>query len=525
MPNVNQVNFGGMSNADLQMQQQELQRRQMMAEALRKQAAAPLEQQQVSGRVVKISPLEGLAKLGQAYLANKQSQDVTEKQGMLGKETAARAAGALRALAPAGVFDTPASNVTASPEMPMGQEGQTPMQQGAPMPTQPQVAPEVKDAWIRALKISETNPELGNKLVQNLAELTTDQRNNAAMGIDPRRMGRALQGKAEKDAIYEQAGGTMATNMATGTQNYLPKVAEGIQINGQGGASPVPGYAPAAAGIAGSIKRAEAAGTAGYNMTTVNTPNGPVMMTAEQAAQMSGGAQQPAPLNFTGSNGAKLNFTNSTPQQVFDSAKGDPAMLAAFAEWAQSGAAQKPPGIPLQTPAQAAQQLGAVTNDVEVDKARRLAAQTPEAQQQIKDAGSVLSLISMAEPLLDTATGSTVGNIRDKLGGVVGKSSPASEAAAQLAAVGGLLTSKMPKMSGPQSDKDVQLYKEMAGKIGDPTVPSGEKKAALKTIREINQKYLSDNKDSIANQAIQKNLNPGAAVPVIDDLLKKYGEK
>ena len=40
-------------------------------------------------------------------------------------------------------------------------------------------------------------------------------------------------------------------------------------------------------------------------------------------------------------------------------------------------------------------------------------------------------------------------------------------------------------MSGPQSDKDVLLYKQMAGQIGDPTIPAATKKAALSTIREI----------------------------------------
>jgi len=47
----------------------------------------------------------------------------------------------------------------------------------------------------------------------------------------------------------------------------------------------------------------------------------------------------------------------------------------------------------------------------------------------------------------------------------------------------------MPKMSGPQSDKDVILYRQMAGTIGDPTIPRETKKAALNTIREIQNRY------------------------------------
>ena len=47
----------------------------------------------------------------------------------------------------------------------------------------------------------------------------------------------------------------------------------------------------------------------------------------------------------------------------------------------------------------------------------------------------------------------------------------------------------MPKMSGPQSDKDVLLYKEMAGRIGDPTVPASQKIAAMNSINQLQSKY------------------------------------
>jgi hypothetical protein len=47
----------------------------------------------------------------------------------------------------------------------------------------------------------------------------------------------------------------------------------------------------------------------------------------------------------------------------------------------------------------------------------------------------------------------------------------------------------MPRLEGPQSNLDQQLYREAAGQIGDPTVPKGTKKAALKTIRDIQSRY------------------------------------
>jgi len=55
--------------------------------------------------------------------------------------------------------------------------------------------------------------------------------------------------------------------------------------------------------------------------------------------------------------------------------------------------------------------------------------------------------------------------------------------------LGGALISKMPKMSGPQSDKDVELYKEMAGRIGDPTTPASQKAMAMKEIMRLQAYY------------------------------------
>jgi hypothetical protein len=46
-----------------------------------------------------------------------------------------------------------------------------------------------------------------------------------------------------------------------------------------------------------------------------------------------------------------------------------------------------------------------------------------------------------------------------------------------------------PRMEGPQSDKDVALYRQMSGQIGDPTVPGAIKQAALETIRGLHEKY------------------------------------
>jgi hypothetical protein len=107
----------------------------------------------------------------------------------------------------------------------------------------------------------------------------------------------------------------------------------------------------------------------------------------------------------------------------------------------------------------------------------------------VKDAEEALALISDAEKVIDGATGSYGGVAMDAIAQTFGKTTPGAAKAAQLKAIEGMLVSKMPKMSGPQSDKDVMLYRQMAASIGDPTIPVDQKKAALKTVKEIQMRY------------------------------------
>jgi hypothetical protein len=105
--------------------------------------------------------------------------------------------------------------------------------------------------------------------------------------------------------------------------------------------------------------------------------------------------------------------------------------------------------------------------------------------QRVAEAKDAIALLDQADKLIDKSTSSYAGVGVDQGARVFGVATPGAEAAAQLRALEGALIAKMPKMSGPQSDKDVLLYKQMAGQIGDPTIPAATKKAALSTIREI----------------------------------------
>lgn len=106
----------------------------------------------------------------------------------------------------------------------------------------------------------------------------------------------------------------------------------------------------------------------------------------------------------------------------------------------------------------------------------------------IQEADDLLSGKNGALP-----TGSGIGAARDSLGGFFGMSSEGSIQGQKLKALSGALTSKMPRMEGPQSDKDVAMYREMAAEIGDPTVPVARRQAALGTVKKLWAKYEPQN--------------------------------
>jgi hypothetical protein len=129
-------------------------------------------------------------------------------------------------------------------------------------------------------------------------------------------------------------------------------------------------------------------------------------------------------------------------------------------------------------------------------------------QLRVRDAMDAIGIIEQAKQHLDTATASGLGTARDTAAGVFGLSTKGAQSAASLKALEGALVSKMPKMSGPQSDKDVLLYKQMAAQVGDSNIPIETRKAALATIEEMQRRYAG--LDS-APSAIPSGLSPESA--------------
>lgn len=113
-------------------------------------------------------------------------------------------------------------------------------------------------------------------------------------------------------------------------------------------------------------------------------------------------------------------------------------------------------------------------------------------------AQQVLQKLDMADSLIDIATGSATGAAADKVAAFFGKSTDGAEANAQLKVLQADLMTTMPRMEGPQSDRDVQLYREASAQLGDPTIPRAVKKAALSSVRAIQEKYAEGGSGSRA---------------------------
>jgi len=86
-------------------------------------------------------------------------------------------------------------------------------------------------------------------------------------------------------------------------------------------------------------------------------------------------------------------------------------------------------------------------------------------------------------------TQSYLGAAGDVLASVAARSPQGAAQADQLKVLGGALVMSMPRMEGPQSNADMILYREMAGQIGDNTLPVARRLTALGEVERLYRKY------------------------------------
>lgn len=120
------------------------------------------------------------------------------------------------------------------------------------------------------------------------------------------------------------------------------------------------------------------------------------------------------------------------------------------------------------------------------------AEQSQAFQQRQADARKTLSDLDEVDKLLPQATGGTLGKARDAVAGAVNYSTDSAKASAQLDILAGRLTSAVPRMQGPQSDRDVELYQKQAGDLANRNLPVATRQAAANELRRLQLKYLNN---------------------------------
>jgi len=80
--------------------------------------------------------------------------------------------------------------------------------------------------------------------------------------------------------------------------------------------------------------------------------------------------------------------------------------------------------------------------------------------------------------LIDQSTGSGAGRLIDVAAGFAGQATPGAIAIAKLKPIADMTLKMVPRFEGPQSDKDTQSYKEAAGQLADPSLPTEIRKQA-----------------------------------------------
>jgi hypothetical protein len=135
--------------------------------------------------------------------------------------------------------------------------------------------------------------------------------------------------------------------------------------------------------------------------------------------------------------------------------------------------------------AQRARAVGTANADVGRDTAKQGAA---------KLAGQMGAGVDRALELLKQGpTASGAGSMVDSTASFFGKSTKGADLASQLDTISGWLTSNVPRMEGPQSDKDVANYRIMAAAVGDRTKPVSQRIAAAEELKGLQAKYAELN--------------------------------
>lgn len=505
---------------DVYAQQAQLARQQRMAELLQQQGLEAPQGQMVSGHYVAPAMTQHLSRLAAALGGAYVNQENDEKQAALARQYGQAMAGQVdNMLGGAQPSYQDAAQAVAKLGDQTGNSGPPdPALVGAVQqaPQNPAVE-RLKSAAKAALMMG--NQDLANKLIGNVLEMTNEQKNWNAMGLNPQQLGQLEVAKRRKEGIIELQPGTTALDLATGQERFQPKVGEGIAMN-NGQASPIPGYAQANAVIAGKQAEATEGAKAGLDMVTVNTPQGPRMMTRSQAVQLSQG-QSIVPQQWVGPE-PKGQFVGD-PQEIAASINAikDPQIRAEAIRAFNNQMAERQEGsagIPLES---------------EHDKQRQqtsMAVQADSLKALTKDADQMRGMVPIfdqIERLIKAGSlGNKIGDRAEMLGHEVGlRQTDKTINTANLKKLGEQLVLSRGSLGAGVSVADAERYDKAAGDFSRAQ-SNEEKLKYLGIMRSVIQESYQRANDAIRSFEKSGKLNEYSLPPSenkIDDLLKKYG--
>jgi hypothetical protein len=140
-------------------------------------------------------------------------------------------------------------------------------------------------------------------------------------------------------------------------------------------------------------------------------------------------------------------------------------------------------------------------------------------KQQSRDLGLAITELEKATKdggLIDKSTGSGVGRLADVAAGFVGQSTPGAIAIAKLKPIADIALKMVPRFEGPQSDKDTASYKEAAGQLADPSLPTQIRKEAGREVLRL----MKARKGQFVNEVMANEGIGAAGVDSNNPLLK-----
>lgn len=148
--------------------------------------------------------------------------------------------------------------------------------------------------------------------------------------------------------------------------------------------------------------------------------------------------------------------------------------------------------------------------------AEKAAAQKVQMGKDLGFAITQLGDITKDGGLIDQSTGSGAGRLVDLGARFAGKAMPGDIAIGKIAPIADLVLKMVPRFEGPQSDKDTASYKQAAGQLADPTLPTEIRKQAGKTVLRL----MQERKNQFVTNDMATESPGGGGVDTSNPLLK-----